>query len=101
SINNPSQGWESRLFLANLDIQQAHTYDVLVLATNTVLLKRLSLEPGGVTQLSCGDLNACGVTGWLQVNSDAPVFGATLFVINTIFGGGSFTAQPGNCTFLQ
>ena len=87
--------WEARLVLANLDTQNAHNYDVSVLATDTVRLKSLSLEPSGIAQLTCSDLQACGAAGWLQINSDAPVFGATLFVINNQFGGGSFTAQPG------
>src|SRR5262249_44301668 len=81
--------WESRLILSNLDMQHAHHYDVAVLVTDTVHNKSLNLEPSGVVQLTCGDLQACGSAGWLYVHSDAPVFGATLFVINSVFGGGA------------
>jgi hypothetical protein len=92
-------GWESRLFLSNIDTQHAHTYEVFVLATNTVLTKSLSLGPNGIVELTCGDLQACGAAGWLYVQSDAPVLAATLFVINNVFGGGAFTAQSPVCTF--
>ena len=88
-----------RLFLANIDTQQAHTYEVFVLATDTLRLKRLSLGPSGMVQLTCDDVQACGAAGWLYVQSDAPVLAATLFVINHAFGGGSFTAQTPNCQF--
>ena len=89
--------WESRLILSNIDTQQAHTYEVFVLATDTVHRKSLGLEPSGVAQLTCDNLQACGSAGWLYVQSDAPVFGATLFVINSVFGGGAFTAQTPHC----
>ena len=91
--------WESRLFLANLDPQQAYTYEVAVLATETVRRTSLRLGPSGMVQVNCGDVPACGVAGWLSVQSDAPVFGATLFVINNTLGGGSFTAQTPVCQF--
>ena len=91
--------WESRLFLSNIDTQQAHTYEVFVLATDTVHPKKLSLGPSGIRQLTCDDVQACDTAGWVYVQSDAPVFGATLFVINTVFGGGAFTAQTPVCTF--
>jgi hypothetical protein len=46
------------------------------------------------TVLGCGTLvSGCGTAGWLAVQSDAPIFGATLCIINTQFGGGAFTAQ--------
>src|SRR5262249_33829531 len=98
-IDNPSQGWETRLFLSNLDREQAHTYEVFVLATNTVLTKSLSLGPSGIAGLTCSDLQTCGQAGWLYVQSNARIFGTTLFVINNSFGGGAFTAQSPDCRF--
>src|SRR5262249_2472268 len=52
--------WEARLFLANLDAQQAHTYEVVVLATDTVRRTSLRLGPNGILQVDCGDVPACG-----------------------------------------
>jgi len=98
-IHNPSQGWESRLFISNLDTQAGHSYDVFVLATNTILQTSFSLGPSGIRGFDCVALNACGQAGWLYVQSDASVFGATLFVINNVFGGGAFTAQSPDCLF--
>jgi hypothetical protein len=91
--------WESRLFLANIDTQQAHTYEVFVLATDTVRRQSLRMGPSGMVQLTCSDMQACDAAGWLYVQSDAPVFAATLFVINSTFGGGAFTAQTPVCQF--
>src|SRR5690349_4267472 len=89
-----------RLFLANIDTQQAHDYEVVVRATDRLCSKSVSVGPSGLAQFTCDDLQACGTAGWLYVQSDTPVFGATLFVINTTFGGGSFTAQPPVCATL-
>jgi YVTN family beta-propeller protein len=89
--------WESRLFLANIDPQQAHTYEVVVLATDTVHRTSLRLGPNGIVQVTCDDVPACGAAGWLSVQSDASVFAATLFVLNNTFGGGRFTAQTPLC----
>ena len=67
--------------------------------TNTVLIKSFSLGPNGIIGFGPVELNAVGQAGWLYVQSDANLFGATLFVINTIYGGGSFTAQTPLCEF--
>jgi hypothetical protein len=92
-------GWESRLIVANIDTQQTHNYEAFILAADTFLFKSFGLTPSGIAVFTCSDLHACGVTGWLYVQSDAPVFAASLFVINNIFGGGSFTAQTPLCLF--
>jgi len=98
-IHNLGQGWESRLFISNLDTQAGHSYDAFVLATNTVLQTSFALGPSGIQGFDCVALHACGQAGWLYVQSDASVFGATLFVINNVFGGGAFTAQSPDCLF--
>ena len=99
-INNTSQGWDTRLFISNLDTQAGHGYDVFVLQTNTISVTSFTLPPSGIRGFSCQDLNSCGQSGWLYVQSNANIFGSTLFVINLIFGGGSFTAQSPLCEFF-
>ena len=91
--------WEARLFVANIDTQQAHTYEVVVLATETGHRTSLSLGPSAIVQVTCDDVQACGTAGGLYVRSDAPVLTATLFVINNVFGGGAFTAETPQCQF--
>src|SRR5215813_11914740 len=86
-INNQSQGWETRLFVSNLDTQAGHSYDVFVLETGGVQIRSFNLAPSGIQGFTCQDLNSCGQAGWLYVQSNANIFGATLFVINNIFGG--------------
>jgi hypothetical protein len=86
--------------MANLDTQTPHNYHIVGLAINGIFQKYVQLAPSEVASFTCDDFVACGTAGWLTVRADTPVFGATLFVINTLFGGGSFTAQPPVCTLL-
>ncbi len=99
-INNPSQGWETRLFVSNLDPGALHNFDAVILQTSTISVRSFSLPPNGIAGFTCADLNTCGQAGWLFVESDANFFGATLFIINNVFGGGAFTAQSPLCEFF-
>src|SRR5262249_14371179 len=89
--------WESRLFIANVDMRSSHNFAVTVFINGAEVTTPISLAPSAVESLSCGDLRACGAAGGLLIVSDAQFTVATLFIINTIFGSGGFTVQTPVC----
>jgi hypothetical protein len=88
--------WDSRLFISNISLTP-QAFDITVFSQGRRVLTERFLRPNEVIQETCESLGVCNTAGWLLVVSDAPFFGSTLFIINNLFGGGSFTAQTPLC----
>jgi hypothetical protein len=91
--------WDSLLFISNPSAIPQN-FDVLFYKQGTQINTELiNVAPNALISLSCEQMNACNSQGWLLVQSDARIFGGTLLLSNTQFGGGSLTANTPLCAF--
>jgi hypothetical protein len=91
--------WDSLLFVSNAS-NSPQNFDVFFVTQGARILRELvNVAPNALVFLDCNELRACNSQGWLLIVSDAPIFGGTLLISNSLFGGGSLTAQTPFCIF--
>jgi hypothetical protein len=92
--------WDSLLFISNPSATPQN-FDVIFVTQGTQINTELiNVAPNELRSLNCEQMRACNSQGWLLVQSDARIFGGTLLLSNSQFGGGSLTTQAPSCGFF-
>jgi len=96
--------WDTSLYLSNIHPTLAANFDVYVSFIDVSGVPQFTsrsfiLAPNQLRILSCLDLASCDTNGWLYIQSDTSLIGATVLLIQPTIAGAITAQPPTGCVF--